>query len=164
MGQFERVDPHVPWLSRLLPCAVESAWTTSRWDKLRDYLQLSEGSGADEFNMKIGTVLLSLHQQSYGMPGEHLASREEIHAAFENLRLDLGKSLTSTSTSSLQACRDTMLKLHVLHDLEAIINIENEQDRGRVLSCINRRLDVLGGYPSDKQYILGVTRAAIQLW
>lgn len=64
-----------------------------------------------------------------------------------------------------------MLKLHVLAELEMIAGTDldshrheaAETNRGRVLETLNNRLEVLGAYLNDKQYILGIRRAAMQI-
>lgn len=58
-----------------------------------------------------------------------------------------------------------MLKLHVLTELEMIagVNREIEVDRPTVLAKLNTRLEMIGAFLNDKQYLLGIRRAAMQL-
>jgi serine/threonine-protein kinase ATR len=153
MSQIDGNSKTASSLVRLLPFAVEASWITSRWDKLEEYIRMSESSESGDFNMRIGSALLSLQ---HGEP-------RAIAEAIRDLRLELGKGLTFSSTSSLQSCHDTLLKLHVLDDVETILGVL-PPDRRELYTGLNRRLQVLGGYVSDKQYVLGLRRAAMQLW
>ena len=81
------------------------------------------------------------------------------------LRDKAAGSMTYSATSSLRACHDAMLKCHVLSDLELIANekLKGDGDQQGVLMALDRRLEVLGAYVSDKQYLLGIRRAAMEL-
>jgi len=81
------------------------------------------------------------------------------------LRLNVAKSLTANSIASLQSCHDDMLRLHALADVESIANAgaAGSHPRPELIGALNRRLDVLGGYLADKQYLLGLRRAAMEL-
>jgi serine/threonine-protein kinase ATR len=57
-----------------------------------------------------------------------------------------------------------MLKFHVLTELEMIAGTDSPDiGREKVLESLNRRLEVVGAYLNDKQYLLGIRRAAMQL-
>lgn len=79
------------------------------------------------------------------------------------LRGNLAKSLSSSNTNSLQACHDTLVKLHALYEIEAISGVMTSiaPEREVILENLDRRLDVIGAYTSDKQYLLGVRRATM---
>ena len=81
------------------------------------------------------------------------------------LRERVGSSMTFSATASLSTCHEPMLKCHVLTDLELIAGINNDgtQHLQETLKTLNRRLEVLGSYVSDKQYILGIRRAAMEV-
>jgi serine/threonine-protein kinase ATR len=81
------------------------------------------------------------------------------------LRLNVAKSLTANSVASLQSCHDDMLRLHALADVESIANAgtAGSNPSPDLLGALGRRLDVLGGYLADKQYLLGLRRAAMEL-
>lgn len=73
--------------------------------------------------------------------------------------------MTFTATSSLHAFHEVMLKCHVLTDLELIAGVNNDEGQHPqdTLKTLNRRLEVLGSYVTDKQYVLGIRRAAMEL-
>lgn len=80
------------------------------------------------------------------------------------LRERVGSSLTFSATTSLQACHEPMLNAHVLTDLELIagVNGSHEQHVQDTVKTLDRRLAVLGSYVNDKQYLLGIRRAAME--
>ena len=58
-----------------------------------------------------------------------------------------------------------MLKMHVLTEVELISGVlpDPNMERQALISSLNQRLDVVGAFLSDKQYILGIRRAIMQL-
>lgn len=57
-----------------------------------------------------------------------------------------------------------MLKFHAITEVEAISSAPVEAtEKSSLLSSLDRRLDLLGAFVSDKQYLLGLRRAAMQL-
>lgn len=108
-----------------------------------------------DFNLGIGKALLALrHKQG-----------QDFMEIIENLRATIARGLSPTATASLHASHDHLVKLHTLYELEAISGMASypSPDREVVLDNLDRRLDILGAYTSDKQYLLGVRRAAMEL-
>ena len=114
-----------------------------------------EGDRAENFNVGIAQALLYLQK------GWTKAFVDELKA----LRDRVGSSMTTTTTASLHACHEQMLKCHVLTDLELIAGMHNDSGRQpqEILKTLDRRLEVLGSYVNDKQYVLGIRRAAMEL-
>ena len=88
---------------------------------------------------------------------------------FSNVLDQLGRNtvrgLSATNTTSLQGCHDSLLKFHALTEIEMIggaVKMDNNK-RLSLLSLMDQRLDVLGPFVADKQYLLGLRRAAMQL-
>ncbi|KAA8650030.1 protein kinase MEC1 [Aspergillus tanneri] len=144
-----------PSVSKLLPFAVEASWITGKWGKLHDYLQLCSRQGTGDFNIGIGSAFDTFRH----------GSRGEFEAIINDLRLTVAKSLTTNSVTSLQSCHDSMLKLHALADVEAMANLKVGQNvtHSEISNILDRRLSVLGGHISDKQYLLGLRRATMEL-
>ncbi|KAG7291844.1 hypothetical protein NEMBOFW57_001865 [Staphylotrichum longicolle] len=143
-------------VNRIAPFAVEASWATGRWQTLEKYLRLySAGDVSEVFNLGVGQALLCLRDGNVEKFREHI----------QMLRDKVAGSMTYSATSSLRACHDAMLKCHVLSDLEMIANehLKGDGDQQGVLVALNRRLEVLGAYVSDKQYLLGIRRAAMEL-
>lgn len=81
------------------------------------------------------------------------------------LQGDLARGLSRPTTASLQACHDDMLKFHVLSECELLGGASQgaSADRPSLMVTMDRRLEVLGAFLSDKQYLLGLRRAVMQL-
>jgi serine/threonine-protein kinase ATR len=142
-------------VSKLLPFAAEASWATGRWDTLQNYLSLVPEENSGDFNIGIGRALLALHRKD----GETFAR------TIRSLREQIASSLSPSTTSSLSVCHDTILKFHVLTELEMIAGTNGAKDipRQPVLESLSRRLEPIGSYLNDKQYLLGIRRAAMQL-
>jgi serine/threonine-protein kinase ATR len=153
LTRFEVLKENESSASRFLPFAVEASWIMSRWDKLEGYLDLCARQGTEEFNVGIGSALDALRQKRIG------AFTDKIN----ELRLNVARSLTTNSAASLQACHADMLRLHALSEVESIAKAETNSSHPSLLGALDRRLDVLGGYLSDKQYLLGLRRATMEL-
>lgn len=138
-----------------LPFAAEAAWVTGKWDKLAKLLSHTTDTVARDFNVGIGSAMLALKDN------DSVRFTNILHG----LRQSTAGSLTPTTTASLQACHDAMLKLHVLAEVEAMSGARFIQENGRPMSMgtLNQRLNVLGAFLSDKQYLLGIRRAVMQL-
>ena len=138
-----------------LPFAAEASWVTGKWDKLKKYISLHAGSVVEDFNIGIGSALLALFD----------GRDDQFLEILDALRRSIAKSLSATNTISLQACHDAMLRLHVLTEVEMISGIGRAKDLElpTLMANLSQRLDVLGGFFSDKQYLLGLRRAAMQL-
>ncbi|CEJ55236.1 Putative UVSB PI-3 kinase [Penicillium brasilianum] len=156
LTRFEVLKQYESAAARLLPFAVEASWITGRWDKLQGYLELCASKETGEFNVRIGAALDALRQKGTS------AFMEIVN----ELRLSVAKSLSANSVASLQSCHDDMLRLHALADMEAIVQAgpeDSNPSKDFLLRTLNRRLNVLGGYLADKQYLLGLRRAAMEL-
>ncbi|KAH0566290.1 hypothetical protein GP486_000316 [Trichoglossum hirsutum] len=148
-------QPKASATSKLLPFAVEASWVTGKWDKLEKYLSGSIGAYTGDFNVGIGQALLALYKKDI----------EKFSKIIRQLRESVAKGLTNPATVSLQACHDSMLKLHVLTDIEYLGGSTTQRhiDRSSLFGLLDRRLEVVGAFLSDKQYLLGLQRAAMQL-
>jgi len=144
-------------MPKFLSFAVEASWVTGKWDKMHNYLKLCARKTTADFNIGIGLALDAFRQ------GE----RQQFGKLIDGLRLSVAKALTTNSVTSLQSCHDSMLKLHALTEVESVIlagAAHKKPDSCTDLrNSLDRRLDVLGGYLSDKQYLLGLRRAAMEL-
>ena len=128
---------------------------TGNWVKLKRYIGMYTGGTVGDFNVGIGSALLAL------LDDQHHHFLEILDA----LRRGIAKSLSTANTISLQACHDAMLKLHVITEVEMIsgVGVADDTDLPMLVTILERRLDVVGAFLSDKQYILGLRRATMQL-
>ncbi|KAF2019578.1 hypothetical protein BU24DRAFT_419179 [Aaosphaeria arxii CBS 175.79] len=144
--------------SDILPFAAEAAWSTGKWPQLERVLSLSpadQGGASHKFNVGIGRALLALRS----------GQQEEFSKTIESLRAAVAAELSPATTASIHASHDHLVKLHVLYEIEAVSGTSEKTatDRKDLLEVLERRLDVIGAYTSDKQYVLGIRRAVMQL-
>lgn len=142
--------------NKIMPFAVEAAWVTRRWESLSKFLQRYGGNSTQDFNISVAGLFEAVRKQ---------AGPQEITIAFNNMRERVASALNTSSTASLQAAHELMLKCHALTDLELIINANtgDEDNHKQVIALLEGRLDVIGAYFNDKQYLLGIRRAAMEL-
>lgn len=116
---------------------------------------MSTDNSEGNFNVGVGRALLALSEEGLG----------ESSAVVNRLRQHTVKGLSVTNTSSLQGCHDALLKFHVLTEIEMISGERNvdKPETSSLRTSLNLRLDALGPFLSDKQYILGIRRAVMQL-
>lgn len=141
-----------------LPFAAEAAWSAGKWAHLERTLgssSIPQGTTLLDFNVGIGHALLSLRRKN----------GSEFKNIVASLRDALAAGLSPSATASLQACHDHLVKLHALYEIEAISGMDptKPSDRDVILENLDRRLDIIGAYTSDKQYLLGLRRAAMSL-
>lgn len=142
--------------NKIMPFAVEAAWVTGRWESLTKFTKRFQGTAVPEFNISVATLFESLHRR---------CGNKAFSAAVREMRENIASSMTASSTVSFQAAHDILLKCHVLTDLEMIVGAKSahEDERSKVMARLDGRLDVVGAYFNDKQYILGVRRATMEL-
>ena len=138
-----------------LPFAVEASWVTGKWEKLRTYLSSTSDSAEADFNVGLGRALLALSEDKL----------EKFSRLLDRLRQNTARGLSVTNTTSLQGCHEFLLRFHVLTEIEMISGIRGSLngDKSSLLASLGQRLDVLGPFHSDKQYLLGLRRATMQL-
>jgi serine/threonine-protein kinase ATR len=140
-----------------LSFAAEAAWSTGKWEQLERILSTSgeQAAMSVDFNVGVGRALLALRR----------GRKDQFRLMIESLREAVAKSLSPTTTSSIHACHEQLVKLHVLYEIEAVSGTSTGTNMSRevILDNLDRRLDVLGAYISDKQYVLGVRRAVMQM-
>lgn len=139
-----------------MPFAVEAAWVTGRWESLAKFKGRFHGSIVQDFNISMAALFESLHK--------HWPS-ECFTGTVQSMREKIASMMTTSATSSLQAAHELLLKCHVLTDLEIIVGSKSgeEDERRSTMTLLDGRLEVIGAYFSDKQYLLGIRRAAMEL-
>jgi serine/threonine-protein kinase ATR len=142
-------------ISRLLPFAAEASWASGRWATLEKYLTILPQDIGGNFNVNVGHAMLSLHKGNY----------EAFTSTVQKLRENIARMLSYDTTNSIHTCHDTMLKFHVLTELEMVASEFEGQmtSKKQLMESLDRRLEVIGAYLNDKQYLLGIRRAAMQL-
>ena len=149
-----QIDPSAD--NKILPFAVEAAWVTGRWETLSKFTGRFQEDLTQDFNMSVASLFDSLYRH-YGT--------ESFDKAMQGMQDKIASSMTASATASLNAAHEILLKCHVLTDLEVIVNTKpgNDDERRRTLGLLDGRLELIGGRFGDKQYLLGIRRAAMEL-
>lgn len=149
LHHFDGIKSRNTTPNTLTSYAMEAAWATNRWDRLSSYLPKNGGS---DFASHIAEIILAINE------------KDDIKSAnlIEELYRTTASEFTPNTIASLHAGHDTLLKLHVLKDIE-VMTSSSTKDRISVLENLRGRLDVLGSNVADKQYLLGVRRAVMSL-
>ncbi|KAL9566383.1 hypothetical protein ACKAV7_009298 [Fusarium commune] len=162
-GQHEGLLNHIEGMhtdastdNKIMPYAVEAAWVTGRWESLTKFTKRFRGDPIEDFNISIATLFEKLRAKD---------KPEELIKIMKDIRVKISSSMNAASTSSLQACHDLLLKSHVLTDVEIIIGTKagDEVARQKTAALLERRLEIIGAYMNDKQYLLGIRRATMEL-
>ncbi|KAL8891174.1 MAG: hypothetical protein Q9215_001770 [Flavoplaca cf. flavocitrina] len=161
-GQYDVMLNHIDGLESasacspiMLPFACEASWVTGKWEKLDEYVGRASKTSAGSFNVGVGRALLALVRKE----------KEAFIQIVDEVRRKTAKSLSPANTASLQACHNVLLKLHALAEIEAISAEEKHDDstgKSALVGSLEQRLDVLGAFNSDKQFLLGLRRAVMQ--
>lgn len=151
---FESLKSIGSFNASLLQFVVEASWVTGKWHML-EKISAETSESSQDFDLGVGNALLALRDNK----------QDEFLTAISSLRKASSKALTPSATATLQTCHMTMLKLHALYELEALsgMSITLKPERNILLETMDRRLDALGAFTTDKQYLIGLRRAAMQL-
>ncbi|PHH65261.1 hypothetical protein CDD81_3120 [Ophiocordyceps australis] len=162
-GQHDALLNHVGGMqadaasdNKIMPFAVEASWVTGRWDALVNFSHRFHGSVVEDFNISIAALLESLYVRS---------DSEMLAGTIGRIRDNIASEMTMSTTGSLQAAHDVLLKCHALADLEMIVASKPQDDaeKRQAMELLDNRLNVIGAYFQDKQYLLGIRRATMEL-
>lgn len=137
----------------VLPFAVGAAWMANDFAALRLKVAEIDATLSDDFSVGIGRLLIA------DMDGDS----DGFHKLVDTIRKGIVSSMTPASTSSLQTSHPDLKKLHILSEVE-ILSAASKVDKisPQLFTILDKRLNVLGSYNSDKQTILAVRRALLR--
>lgn len=142
---------------KLRSLLAEACWSTGRLEDLRDILDGSEEEDSSDFNIGVAKILLAMQQKDLTL----------ATTTINNLRGVVAKNLNSAAVSSLQTCHDTLLRLHIVYEMGVLGGVSQVEATDNILpvlhSTLEKRLAVIGSYIADKQYLLGIRRAVMQV-
>lgn len=153
INQIDHFYRDRPVEAKVLPYAVEACWMTENWSKLKAYLRMTSEPLGSYFDVGVA--------QAMGLLYDH--QPDAFRGTIQDLRTTVAHSLSYASTASLQTCHEDLLKFHVLTEMELLAQSRPPSEVPTLVKTLDRRLDVLGAYPADKQYLLGIRRATMAL-
>ncbi|GBF64420.1 kinase [Trichophyton mentagrophytes] len=156
LNQFDSLKKNEAIIPKMLPLAIESSWVTGKWGKLEKLTLGRRDEITTDFNIGVGVGLVAFRQ----------GKKDELGKIIEELRMNVASGFTLNSVSTFQASHDGTLKLHVLSEIELLTSDTYDNfstPRNELFTVLDRRLDMLGGCISDKQYVLGIRQAVMDL-
>jgi serine/threonine-protein kinase ATR len=140
--------------TRLLPSAVEASWVTGNWDTLDKYLSSSNERTDSTYDIRMGYVLSELRRHNMDAFLKRLDSARE----------GVTSMMTESVTGNIRQCHHFLVQLHALSEVQSISEtLHRDIDLAGLTQTFESRLNLMGTYSTDKQYILAVRRAALQL-
>lgn len=140
-----------------LTFVTQACWSTGRLDRLEQELKVVADEVSSDFNIGVARVLLAMQKKDQVVTA----------TAIKELRGAVTRNLTTASASSLQSCHDILLRLHAVYEIEALSGIYkkpiDDEKLVALLRTMDKRLAVVGSYISDKQYLLGIRRAVMEV-
>ena len=135
--------------TRLLSMVVEAHWMAGDFEGMVGSLSSTALDSFNDFNVGIGHLLSAVAKGDV----------EIKQSLIKGLRKMVTQNMTVNRTSSIQTSHEELKKLHILHEIEALSS--GRSSGAEEMGNLEKRLDVVGSYVSDKQYLLGVRRAVI---
>ncbi|KAF8246273.1 hypothetical protein K440DRAFT_655242 [Wilcoxina mikolae CBS 423.85] len=162
-GQFDALLHQVDGLmsrsseshTRLLPFAVEASWVSGNWDALDRYLSTSNERTDSTYDIRMGYTLSELRKHNM----------EAFLKRLDSAREGVTSMMTESATGNIRQCHHFLVQLHALSEVQSISEALQceEIDLAGLTQTFKSRLNLMGTYSTDKQYILAVRRAALQL-
>lgn len=134
---------------------AEASWSLARFEDLRSLVEEAPELIHADFRIGLGRVFLAL------LDSNSTAASQKI----SHLRNNVVGDLSSSSAALTKTNQAHVLNLHALFEVERIIGAAETGDKSReaILEMLDTRLALLGTKNADKQYLLGIRRAAMFL-
>lgn len=141
---------------------VEGAWMVGDWEAVGQILERNEVATPE---LAIARVLVSLQSADDALP-----------AALRAARLELGRPLTAAGRDSYQRFYDSVVQLHLLHELETIArsgrveivglnrDVLGRQEVSKMKVMLGDRLERTMPSFRVQEPILSMRRTALNLW
>lgn len=135
--------------------AAEASWSLGDFGALQKLLSEVPEYALDGFNIGVGRALIAIRNDD----------RDALSTTMSSLREEIVRSFSPATTASFKAYHEQLLRLHALYEIEKIAGPSSppENYKETVLDMLDSRLRILGALTADKQYLLGIRRAAMSL-
>jgi serine/threonine-protein kinase ATR len=127
------LSAHPEWSQTLHSFGIEAAWRLGRWDSLEDFVSKPH---KPTFESKIGEIFSAAKAVGSKMQASALP------LAFRNARESIIPQLAAAGMESYRRAYDSILKLHVLFELEHFLSLDFDSlDSAPKMSKLNLLLD-----------------------
>ena len=132
---------------------IEVSWLSGNFMTLENWLSKSVGN---TFEANVGNALLALKNRN----------RHEVQYGLERALENLASDFAVNNITSLAQCRESLVKLHALTDLDgiAVLSLSNDQSNYQdLVGRLNSRLEAIGVDYAARQYLLSLRRSAMSI-
>ena len=143
------------WQAKLVGYQVESEWIIGNWDEVRSLVNTNADFSPP---ILIAQILLAMRSES----------EDAISSALLEARKTLGAPLTAAGPREYRRCYESVVNLHLVHDLEMISQLSRDRQTGNHLDTLLRQLSfrldsTLPAY-RIREPILSLRRTAFGQW
>nr|POF13133.1 protein kinase rad3 [Quercus suber] len=134
----------------ILSFALEALWMNEDLKGITERLEATKPLPSTNFHIGVAKALVSTSDDGTQMLNDVITS----------LRRTITEGMMVSGTNTLHACNDELRKLSTLHEIE-ILKACNKNQYEATLGILEKRQASLGGYLQDKEFALGIQRAAM---
>jgi serine/threonine-protein kinase ATR len=140
--------------SEALPFGIEASWMTGNWEMLERLSCQPRLSWSSDFDVGIGKALMAI---SHGDKTLFLSTMRDLRGA-------VTRGLSHSNTASLSRAHSQLFKLHALHEIRALSGFDARTTDCKALTqTLRGRLEIMGSFIEDQEYILCLRRAVMEL-
>ena len=150
VGILHGAKENADWDRILAPFIIEASLIVSDWDAVEEALRIPDIDGPE---VAFGTIVTAM-RQSVG---------EQLSKAFYDAREQLGGPIVAAGKESYRQVYDSVINLHVLHELETIKSRPGGSSRSELTSALKTRLDSTSPSFRAREPILNMRRTALSL-
>ena len=110
---------HSEWAEDVNPYALEACWRLGKWE---DFESQSKKVHSGRFEVKLGSLLFAARKDD----------ELRFRGLLESIRGDLTVSIAAASMESYRRCYDSVLQLHMLHEVESAFKVLKKADPASV--------------------------------
>lgn len=150
---------HPEWSETLCSFGIEAAWRMGRWDSLDKFTSKPH---TPTFESMIGKIFLAA--KAHESRDERLM---KLNAEFRCARQSVVPQLAAAGMESYRRAYDSVLKLHVLFELESFITysldsiLEDASSLGRLLDTWDKRLKLMAPALRTQVPVLNLRRVLL---
>ncbi|KAF2398341.1 hypothetical protein EJ06DRAFT_538889 [Trichodelitschia bisporula] len=134
---------------------AEASWVTGKWGVLKRLLSAQDWDETQDFNVGIAKTLLEMENAHTDL--------SKFCKAISQLRESVTRGFSPSATASLASMHSYAIKLHAIYEIEMISGLPYTMSgTDRIMERLDKRLSVLGSCTEQKQYLLGIRRAAMR--
>nr|CAB3224707.1 serine/threonine-protein kinase atr [Phallusia mammillata] len=118
------LNAHQDWEAELKPLHIEACWRLGQWDLLEEKTEAVTMTTHTDWSVAVGRTLLAIKSKQWG----------NCQQLLDNLYLSQTEALSAASMESCSYQRgyDSILRLHILSDLERAVSHQSQNDTNTI--------------------------------